>query len=118
MLNQHRQPMPSVAAESEPVADSLKRRFAEFVDARTAYGAAKYGQPLHTFDGRKTKLDMWEEGIDFVQYQEKDRMETEAKCRELEQENAQLRERIAELEFELGLGIVFGLEQGGGGGGV
>ena len=35
----------------EPVAESLKQRFADWIDKRTEKGIAKYGHPLSTFRG-------------------------------------------------------------------
>ena len=70
--------------EPEPVAPSLKQRFADWIDARTAQGIETYGGPLTTDNGRAAERDMMEELLDFCQYQEQSRLELLA-------ENAQLR---------------------------
>ena len=69
------------------VSDSLKERFGEYIDQRTALGVAKYGQPLHTHDGRDTAIDMADELLDFCQYQEKSRKELLEQRDALAQEN-------------------------------
>ena len=84
------------------VDESLKDRFGEWVDRRTELGTEKYGQPLYTFDGRDTGLDMTEEILDFTQYQEKHRLELIA-------ENRALKQRVAELE-QLSVRVPFGKE--------
>ena len=58
-----------------PVAPSLKQRFADWIDARTAQGIETYGGPLTTDNGRDSERDMLEELLDFCQYQEQSRME-------------------------------------------
>jgi hypothetical protein len=60
----------------EPTASSLKQRFGDWVDARTALGMEKYGEPLTTFNGRSG--DLIPELLDFCQYQEQCRMEFRA----------------------------------------
>ena len=62
----------------EPVAPSLKQRFSDWIDERTALGVTKYGTPLMTFNGRDSGQDMVEEILDFCQYQQQHIMELEA----------------------------------------
>jgi len=62
----------------ELVSDSLKARFAEWVDRRTRQGVLKYGRPLQTYDGRHSEMDMMEELLDFAQYQHRRLMEVTA----------------------------------------
>lgn len=64
---------------------------------RTAFGRRKYGQELHTFDGRSPHLDALQELVDLMQYLHKAEMQHAA----LEQENAGLRARVAVLQGEL-----------------
>ena len=59
----------------QPVAPSLKQRFADWIDARTAQGIETYGGPLTTDNGRDAERDMLEELLDFCQYQEQSRLE-------------------------------------------
>ena len=68
----------------ELVAASLKQRFSDWIDQRTALGIRKYGAPLATFNGRDSALDAMQEILDFCQYQEQARMELVARVRELE----------------------------------
>ena len=68
----------------EPVAESLKRRFADWIDKRTEKGIAKYGHPLSTFNGRDAGMDAMQELLDFCQYQEQSRLELLDRIRELE----------------------------------
>ena len=63
---------------SQPVADTLKERFSDWIDKRTAKGIAKYGEPLSTFNDRSALLDMTEEILDFAQYQQQLIMELTA----------------------------------------
>ena len=90
--------------ESRPVAPSLKQRFGDWIDARTAQGIETYGGPLTTDNGRDAERDMLEELLDFCQYQEQSRLELLA-------ENAQLRQRIGVARERLGLpvGGLFGV---------
>ena len=60
------------------VAPSLKARFAEWIDARTAKGITTYGVPLATNNGRDSECDTFEELLDFCQYQEQSRLELKA----------------------------------------
>ena len=62
----------------EPVAESLKQRFADWIDQRTEKGVVKYGHPLSTFNGRDARQDAMEEILDFCQYQQQRIMELEA----------------------------------------
>ena len=82
--------------QPEPVAPSLKQRFGDWIDARTAQGVETYGGPLTTDNGRDAERDMLEELLDFCQYQEQSRLELLA-------DNAQLRQRIGVARERLGL---------------
>ena len=82
--------------EQQPVAPSLKQRFGDWIDARTAQGIETYGGPLTTDNGRDAERDMLEELLDFCQYQEQSRLELLA-------ENARLRQRIGVARERLGL---------------
>lgn len=93
-MTDSQQPRPSAGSDSEPVTDALKARFAGYIDERTAVGMAKYGQPLHTHDGRDTAVDMADELLDFCQYQQK-------WIQELEWERAALTAEIQRLQQEL-----------------
>ena len=68
-------------ADRFAVAPSLKQRFSDWIDARTAQGVETYGQPLQTDNGRDAERDAFQELLDFCQYQEQDRMELLAKKR-------------------------------------
>ena len=68
------------------VSDSLKERFGEWVDQRTAKGISTYGEPLYTNNGRSAEQDSFEELIDFCQYQEQSRMELKEKINGLQKE--------------------------------
>lgn len=73
------QPTPiKIAGKSQPVGESLKRYFADYIDERTAKGVETYGQPLHTFNGRDAGRDLSEELIDALQYQHQELLETRA----------------------------------------
>ena len=80
----------------QPVAPSLKQRFGDWIDARTAQGIETYGGPLTTDNGRDAERDMLEELLDFCQYQEQSRLELLA-------DNARLRQRIGVARERLGL---------------
>ena len=80
----------------QPVAPSLKQRFGDWIDARTAQGIETYGGPLTTDNGRDAERDMLEELLDFCQYQEQSRLELLA-------DNARLRARIGVARERLGL---------------
>ena len=67
------------------VSPALKQRFSDWIDARTAIGVAKYGEPLRTDNGRDAEKDGFEELLDFCQYQEQSRQELKARVAELEQ---------------------------------
>ena len=67
----------------EPVAPSLKQRFSDWIDRRTALGVTKYGTPLMTFNGRDSGQDRIEEILDFCMYQEQYILELEAKLKSL-----------------------------------
>ena len=88
--------MPKLVEVPQPVAPSLKQRFGDWIDARTAQGIETYGGPLTTDNGRDARKDAFEEILDFCQYQEQDRMELIA-------ENARLRARIGVARERLGL---------------
>ena len=79
-----------------PFAPSLKQRFGDWIDARTAQGIETYGGPLTTDNGRDAERDMLEELLDFCQYQEQSRLELLA-------DNARLRARIGVARERLGL---------------
>ena len=81
---------------AQPVSPSLKQRFGDWIDARTAQGIETYGGPLTTDNGRDAERDMLEELLDFCQYQEQSRLELIA-------ENARLRQRIGVARERLGL---------------
>ena len=66
----------------EPVAPSLKKRFSDWIDERTALGVTKYGTPLMTFNGRDARQDRTQEILDFCQYQEQYILELEASLEE------------------------------------
>ena len=82
--------------DKQPVAPSLKQRFGDWIDARTAQGIETYGGPLTTDNGRDAERDMLEELLDFCQYQEQSRLELLA-------DNARLRARIGVARERLGL---------------
>ena len=64
----------SVEVQHEPVAPSLKQRFGDWIDVRTAQGIETYGGPLTTDNGRDARTGYaFEEILDFCQYQEQDR---------------------------------------------
>ena len=88
--------MPKLVEVPQPVAPSLKQRFADWIDARTAQGIETYGGPLTTDNGRDAERDMLEELLDFCQYQEQSRLELLA-------DNARLRARIGVARERLGL---------------
>ena len=88
--------------EPTPVAPSLKQRFGDWIDARTAQGIETYGGPLTTDNGRDAERDMLEELLDFCQYQEQSRLELLA-------DNARLRQRIGVARERLGLPELEGL---------
>ena len=83
-------------SEQRPVAPSLKQRFGDWIDARTAQGIETYGTPLMTENGRDARNDAFEELLDFCQYQEQSRLELLA-------DNARLRQRIGVARERLGL---------------
>ena len=87
---------PYATPQFGPVAPSLKQRFGDWIDARTAQGIETYGGPLTTDNGRDAERDMLEELLDFCQYQEQSRLELLA-------DNAQLRQRIGVARERLGL---------------
>lgn len=58
------QDKPQSTRWSEPVAPACHM----IVDERTELGVRKYGQPLHTFDGRDNELDVVQEAADHYQY--------------------------------------------------
>ena len=62
-------------ADRFAVAPSLKQRFGDWIDARTAQGIETYGQPLTTDNGRDAERDAFQELLDFCQYQEQSRQE-------------------------------------------
>ena len=78
------------------VAPSLKQRFSDWIDARTAQGIETYGGPLQTDNGRDAERDAFQELLDFCQYQEQSRQEILAA-------NAVLRERVDFAKKLLGL---------------
>ena len=61
--------------DRQEVGPSLKQRFSDWIDKRTAKGVHKYGEPLTTENGRGAENDMIEELLDFCQYQEQSRAE-------------------------------------------
>ena len=69
-------------ADRFAVAPSLKQRFSDWIDARTAQGIETYGGPLTTNNGRDAERDMLEEMLDFSQYQEQSRQELLAALRD------------------------------------
>ena len=77
-------------ADRFAVAPSLKQRFSDWIDARTAQGIETYGGPLTTDNGRDAERDAFQELLDFCQYQEQSRQEILAA-------NAVLRERLQKL---------------------
>ena len=89
-------PIIDTAHAQTPVAPSLKQRFGDWIDARTAQGIETYGGPLTTDNGRDAERDMLEELLDFCQYQEQSRLELLA-------DNARLRARIGVARERLGL---------------
>ena len=68
MSNDHTsstQPTPSQAdPRREPVGERLKA----MIDERTAIGIRKYGEPLHSYNGRDATRDALEEALDLSQY--------------------------------------------------
>lgn len=81
-------PMPENSKRSQPILPWLKRflglddRGAKVypeleaeLDARTELGIVRYGQPLHTFDGRPPTIDCTGEHVDALQYMAKARLE-------------------------------------------
>ena len=86
----------------EPVAESLKQRFAEWIDKRTERGVAKYGHPLSTFNGRDAGQDAMEELLDFCQYQQQRILELEAQVvwfKEEMEEPGSLK-RLPQIDYE------------------
>ena len=83
-------------ADRLAVAPSLKQRFSDWIDARTAQGIETYGGPLQTDNGRDAERDAFQELLDFCQYQEQSRQEILAA-------NAVLRERVDFAKKLLGL---------------
>lgn len=78
------------------VSPSLKARFGEWIDRRSAVGYVTYGTALTTHNGRSAELDMLEEILDFCQYQEQSRLE-------LIDEVAVLKDRLNNARRQLGL---------------
>lgn len=68
----------------------------QFVEERSAFGRRKYGQELHTFDGRSPHLDALQELVDLMQYLHKAEMEHAR----LLADNAGLRAKVAVFEGE------------------
>ena len=101
MTTSGEQPLPVYTLESQPVAETLKQRFAEFIDERTALGVERYGLPLHTHNGRDAALDMFQELLDFAQYQEQDRLEAWNQVAKLSDEVAFYREKWNQVHNEL-----------------
>jgi hypothetical protein len=64
------------------------------IEERDAFGRKKYGQSLHTFDGRSPHLDALQELVDLFQYLHK----AEMQHAQLLAENAGLRAKVAMLE--------------------
>lgn len=69
----------------KPVAPSLKQRFSEWIDQRTTKGVTTYGVPLTTNNGRDAEIDMIDELLDFLQYQEQSRMELKETLRHIKE---------------------------------
>ena len=70
--------------EQREVAPQLKERFDHWIDLRTARGVSTYGEPLKTHNGRNGMLDMTEELVDFLQYQQQYGMELQDRADYLE----------------------------------
>lgn len=72
------QPRPERTAASQPVPDALISHVQRTlynhpaviagIMERDRVGRQRYGQSLHTFDGRDTGQDAWEEVLDLAQY--------------------------------------------------
>lgn len=77
------------------VAESLKQRFCDLINERTAIGVERYGEPLQTDNGRDAERDLTEELLDALQYQEQSRLELKADRDRLAEENAELRHKMA-----------------------
>jgi hypothetical protein len=68
------------------------------MEARHAFGVAKYGQPLVTFDGRDTKTDLLQELLDVMVYERKLQLEQRAPIMPMPTELMELlNSRVAEL---------------------
>lgn len=65
---------------------------------RDAGGTAKYGQPLTTGDGRKSLVDAYQEGLDFVAYLKKELLECPIREAAIRREAYEECARIAEVE--------------------
>lgn len=59
------------------VNEDVQSKAIVFLTKRIEWGTAKYGQPLHTFDGRDTLVDALDEAGDLVMYLGKAAMEEE-----------------------------------------
>lgn len=68
----------------------------QFVEERSNFGRRKYGQELHTFDGRSPHLDALQELVDLMQYLHKAELEHAS----LVAENAGLRAKAGAMERE------------------
>jgi hypothetical protein len=63
---------PILSERSRPILEWLRLRMkpelVPLLEARTALGIARYGVPLHSFDGRSAMQDALDEAVDCVQY--------------------------------------------------
>lgn len=76
------EPVPKRKAKSRPVIDFLKN----LIDQRTELGVKKYGENLHTHNGRNPLIDALQESIDLNQYLAQTIMEQQDRIDELEGE--------------------------------
>lgn len=69
------EPAPAMSKKSEPVFQGVL----DDIRAREAFGVNKYGQSLHTFNGRDALIDAYQEALDLVVYLKQILMERDAK---------------------------------------
>lgn len=87
------EPMPcDTGTPRQPVGERLKA----MIDERTAIGVKKYGEPLHTHNGRSAERDALDESLDLNQY-------LAQRLMEVEDELAAERQKREEAEREASL---------------
>lgn len=82
--------------------EAVEARLVALIHERTAIGVRKYGEPLHTHNGRDAKTDALEESLDLNQYLMQSLMEAEDANRALAAERDAAVKRAEAAEAVVG----------------